>query len=104
MIALVLTTVPDKATAGRIADELLGANLAACVSILPGVESRYVWQGKKECAGEVLLLIKTTEKCWERLRDAILRLHPYECPEILRFDAAEALQAYAAWVEDSVRP
>jgi periplasmic divalent cation tolerance protein len=99
---LVHCTVPDLATAERIARALVEEGLAACVSRQPGLRSVYRWQGAIEEAEEVLLSIKTTAARFDALRERVLALHPYEVPEIVAVEVAQAHPAYAAWVEASI--
>ncbi len=99
-----LCTCPDAASAARIADALVGERLAACVNVLPGLQSVYRWQGRVERASEVLLLIKTTRARLEALSARLVELHPYELPEVLAVDIAGGLPAYLAWIEDATAP
>ena len=92
---------PDVDVARRIADALVGARLAACVSVLPGMHSIYRWQGVVEQAEEVLLLIKTTRAQVEPVGALVASLHPYELPELLAVEAAGGLPAYLGWVADN---
>lgn len=96
-------SAPDLPTARRLAGVLLDNRLAACVSILPGVESHYNWKGKRECSQEFLLKIKAPAWQWRSLVETLAAEHPYECPEIIRFDAADILPEYEAWVHASCR-
>ena len=98
---LCLSTCPDIATARRIADALVDARLAACVSVLPGVHSTYRWEGAVERAEEVLLLIKTTRDALPALQARLPDLHPYELPELLAVEAA-GLPAYLDWITREV--
>ena len=98
---LCLSTCPDTATARRIADALVDARLAACVSVLPGVHSTYRWEGAVERAEEVLLLIKTTRDALPALQARLPGLHPYELPELLAVEAA-GLPAYLDWIAREV--
>ena len=98
---LCLSTCPDTATARRIADALVDARLAACVSVLPGLQSTYRWQGTVERAEEVLLLIKTTRDALPALQARLPGLHPYELPELLAVEAA-GLPAYLDWIAREV--
>ena len=98
---LCLSSCPDTATAHRIADALVDARLAACVSVLPGVHSTYRWQGSVERAEEVLLLIKTTRDALPALQARLPGLHPYELPELLAVEAA-GLPAYLDWIAREV--
>lgn len=101
---LCLTTCPDADTAGRIAEALVAARLAACVQVLPGVASVYRWQGAIERADEVLLLAKTSRERFEALSARIVALHPYEVPEIVAFDIAAGLPAYLDWIARETLP
>ena len=80
---VVLTNVPDASTAQAIAREIVEKRLAACVNILPAVQSIYHWQGQLESANEVTLLIKTSQALYSTLQTEIQTLHPYEVPEII---------------------
>lgn len=96
---VVLCTFPDVEQARGIAAELVERRLAACVNLLPGVESVYRWEGKVERAGEVLAVIKTTR--YPELEAALQDLHPYEVPEILALPVAAGLAGYLAWLGES---
>ena len=80
---IVITNCPDEETANRIALAVVEAKLAACVNILPRVQSIYRWQGAVESAVEVPLLIKTTAAAYPALEAAIRERHPYDVPEII---------------------
>jgi periplasmic divalent cation tolerance protein len=101
---LVVVSVPDESTAVRLADHLLEQRLAACVTWQPGWQSKYRWQGKIEAATEVLLLCKTTLARWPELQEAVRSQHPYECPEILCFEAADGFPPYLAWLAEETKP
>ena len=96
---LVQTNLPDQASAENIAQHLIAAKLAACVSILAPCASIYHWQGKVESATEIPLLIKTTEQRYAAVEAAILELHPYELPEILYVTVSGGLPAYTQWLQ-----
>ena len=95
----VLSSVAKKSDAQRIAKALVAERLAACVSILPGAESHYVWQGKTCVEKEILLLIKTLPRAYDRLEGRLKALHPYECPEIVAFPASKTFDPYRRWLE-----
>lgn len=99
-----LCTCPDAATAAHIAEALVDERLAACVNVLPGVESVYRWQGRVERASEVLLLIKSTRERLPALTARVVELHPYELPELVAVDIAGGLPGYLAWIADATRP
>ena len=91
-------TCPDADTATRIADALVGERLAACVNVLPAVQSVYRWQGAVERADELLLVIKTRAGRLPALSARIQSLHPHELPEVLAVEVAGGLPAYLQWV------
>jgi len=97
---LVLCTCPDQDTAQSIAEHLIDQHLAACVNILPGIQSIYSWQGKRESAQEQLLIIKTTKNVYETLEKAIIRLHPYELPEVIAVNIETGSESYLNWISD----
>jgi len=99
---IVLTTTGSQEEARKIARALVDRRLAACVNIIPQVESIYRWQGKVEKAQEWLLLIKTTTAAFERVRDAIRELHSYDLPECISFSVEDGSSAYLDWISESV--
>ena len=96
---VILCTCPDEATAARLASALVEARLAACVNRLPGITSTYRWRGKICSDSEQLLLIKTTRERFDAVREHIVRLHPYELPEVIAVDIALGHVPYLAWIE-----
>ena len=95
---LVLTNLPDRASAERLADGLIGQRLAACVNILAPCRSVYRWQDKVQHDEEHPLLIKTTAERYAALEAAIRAGHPYELPEIIALPIEQGLPAYLDWV------
>ncbi len=95
---IVLTNAPDRAVAQRIADALIGRNLAACVNILGECTSVYRWKGAVESATEVPLLIKTRSERYDELEAAIRALHPYELPEIVAVAVERGSTAFLDWI------
>lgn len=95
---LVITNCPDEENANAIALALVEEQLAACVNILPRVQSIYRWQGSVESAAEIPLLIKTTATSYPALEARIKALHPYDVPEIIAIPIAQGLPAYLNWV------
>ncbi len=83
-----------------IADRLVAEQLAACVSLLPGVTSVYRWEGEVETATEVMLLIKAATSDVEALSTLIASVHPYELPEVIAVDISGGLPAYLAWIQE----
>jgi periplasmic divalent cation tolerance protein len=94
-------TAPDAEQAAAMARALVEEGLCACVNIVPGVRSIYRWQGKTLDEGEVLCLCKTRPALFDRLRQRIAELHPYEVPEILAFAVDDGSPTYLAWLRDS---
>lgn len=99
-VLLVLTTLPDTATAQGIARSLVESGHAACVSIGAPVRSIYTWQGAIEEADEVPLAIKTTVAAYDALESALRAQHPYDLPEIIALPVDRGLPAYLQWVGD----
>ena len=100
---IVLTTAGSQDEARKIAHALVERKLAACVNIVPQVESVYRWQGKVERAAEWLLIIKTSAAAFERVRDAIRELHSYEMPECVLLEISDGSPAYLEWISENVQ-
>ena len=99
---LILSTFPDADTARRIARILVEEKLAACVNLVPQIESIYRWKGAIETASEVLALIKSTIGKYQMLENRIRELHPYEVPEIVCLHIETGSLDYLRWIEQSV--
>lgn len=95
---IVLCTFPDADTARRICNEIISENLAACVNLIPGVESIYRWEGKIEQASEVLAIFKVSAVGFEDLEKELLEKHPYDTPEILGIAVDKVTECYLKWV------
>lgn len=100
---LVLTNLPDQASAQALATALVEERLAACVNLLAPCRSIYRWQGAIEDATEIPLLIKTTAQRYAALEAAIRARHPYELPEIIAVPIAHGLPDYLNWVVAETR-
>lgn len=96
-LRLVLVTAPDLETARKLATVVLEAKLAACVNLVPGLESHYWWQGKLDHSAEVLLLLKTSVRRLPALERLLLQLHPYDTPEIVALPVLTATARYRHW-------
>lgn len=101
---VVLVTLPSAQAARQMATTLVEERLAACGNILPGVESIYRWEGEVQRAEEVLLILKTTAEAFALLRERVVELHGYECPEVLRLEVTAGHVPYLEWVAASVTP
>ena len=100
---VVLMTAANGEEAARLADLLIGAHLAACVQILPEMESVYRWQGKIERQAETLLLAKTTRSKFEELEREVRALHSYETPEIIALPIVAGSAPYLEWLRKSLQ-
>ena len=100
---VVLTTCGSLEEARHIAQALVERRLAACVNILPQVESIYRWKGEVETAPEWLLVVKTVQAVFDQLRETIIKLHSYEVPECIEIEITEGSASYLTWIEESVR-
>ena len=102
-ILVLLSTCPDAATAERMARELVAASLVACVNIVPGVRSIYLWNGAVQADEEVLMILKTTAGRLAAVRERLVALHPYDLPEIVALPVVDGHHPYLQWVVDSTR-
>ena len=102
---LILTNCPDEESANAIALAVIEARLAACVNILPRVQSIYRWQGAVESATEIPLLIKSTATNYPALETLIRQRHPHDIPEIIALPITQGLPAYLNWLAaETVKP
>jgi periplasmic divalent cation tolerance protein len=101
---IVLSTTGSEDEARTIARELVERRLAACVNILPQIESIYRWQGKIESEREWLMVIKTTAERFNAVRDAIRELHSYEVPECIAIEIEDGSPEYLRWLSESTTP
>jgi periplasmic divalent cation tolerance protein len=100
---IVLCTAGSQDEARKIARHLVEQRLAACVNIVPRVESIYRWQERVESSEEWLLLIKTTLKNFPSVRAAIQELHSYELPECVAISIEDGSPGYLEWIDQSVK-
>ena len=99
---LVLTTFPTDGDANQLALTLVKERLAACVSVLPPMQSTYRWKGSVETADERQVLIKTKAASVAALEKRVRELHPYEVPEFLVLNIEAGSAAYLSWLNESV--
>ena len=98
---VVFMTAANGEEATRLAEMLVGAHLAACVQILPEIESVYRWQGKIERSSEVLLLVKTTRGKFDELEREVRALHSYDTPEIVAVPIVTGSAPYLEWLNQA---
>jgi periplasmic divalent cation tolerance protein len=101
---LVISNLPDRASAEALAKALVECRAAACVNVMSPCFSAYRWKGAVETAEEHPIFAKTTRDRYELLERVIRELHPYELPEIIAVPLAGGLPAYLDWVEAETRP
>lgn len=100
---IVFNTCPDEETARHIAAALVEQELAACVNIIPGIESIYRWHDQIESGRECLLIIKSNVACYGELERSLKTLHPYELPEIVAVPIQTGLPAYLDWIDNNTK-
>lgn len=103
MARLIVVSYPTLISARKAAKELITLRLAACVSIVPQVESLYSWQGKLTKSQECLALIKTTATKCKAIEKFIIQRHPYKVPEFLVLPIAATTKAYGEWLRESIK-
>ena len=101
-VFVVLVTVANQDGAVKIAKNIVKEKLAACVNIIPGVRSIYMWQGDVCDDQEVLMIIKTSRLAFPKLENRIKELHSYEVPEIIAISLSDGFEGYISWVLDVV--
>jgi periplasmic divalent cation tolerance protein len=99
---IMLTTTGSEDEAQKIANALVERRLAACVNIVPQVQSVYRWQGKVEEGQEWLLIVKTATSQVKRVQAAISELHSYELPECIVLNIEGGSDHYLAWMKESL--
>ncbi|MDT8406470.1 MAG: divalent-cation tolerance protein CutA [Methylococcales bacterium] len=100
---LVLCTCPDRGVAKHLAEMLLVRQLAACVNVIPGLESLYYWEGALQCDAECLLLIKTDQNCYSELEALLLEQHSYDVPEIIALPITHGSSTYLQWLDSCLK-
>jgi periplasmic divalent cation tolerance protein len=97
-VIVVLTNLPDREAALRLARELVSRRLAACVNVLAECSSVYRWRGALEEAREVPVLAKTRAALFPEVEALVRELHPYELPELVAVPVVRGLAEYLDWV------
>ena len=98
----VVTTTEHKQDAQTIARALVEERLAACVQVLGPITSTYHWKGEIETSQEWQCWAKSRRELYERVEEAIRRLHPYEVPEILAVEIVAGSRSYLAWLDEAL--
>ena len=101
---LVITNLPERAAAEKLAEALIARRLAACINILAPCRSVYRWRGAVQHDEEHPVLIKTTRAAYAELEAQIRAHHPYELPEIIAVPIERGLPAYLDWVAAETAP
>ena len=101
---VVLMTAGSREEASRLAEMLVGAHLAACVQIMPEMESVYRWKGAVHREPEILLLAKTTAACFDELEREVRALHTYDKPEIVAVPVTHVSIPYFEWITSNAFP
>ena len=91
-------TAPSSEVAARIGRTLVEERLAACVNIIPGMQSIYRWQDKIEAASEVVMIVKSRAALFDEIEKRIRELHPYDCPCIVAWPIEAGHQPYLGWL------
>lgn len=100
-IIIIYITYPDLKTAKKIVAALMDSRLIACGNFFP-VQSTYWWKGRIENSKEVVSIVKTKIRNWEKVRSAVIKLHPYETPCIMKINV-EINDGFGAWISQEVR-
>ena len=100
---VVLITVGSEQEAHKIAESLVNAKKAACVNIVPRVDSLFRWKGKIESAHESLLLVKTRASLLPEIIDLVKEAHSYEVPEIIALPIVDGSKEYLKWLDGACR-
>jgi periplasmic divalent cation tolerance protein len=99
---LLITTCPNSEIANKLAQTLLENHLAACINIIPHIQSVYEWEGKIVTDAEVLLLIKTRRERYVAIEQTLLEEHPYDVPELIVLPIETGLPSYLAWLDNVI--
>jgi periplasmic divalent cation tolerance protein len=103
-IIVVMVTVGTESQGIQIARALVEEKLAACVNLVKGIRSLYMWEGRLNDEQETLLLIKTQGSIFPRLKDRVSQLHPYQVPEIIALPVIDGSPSYLKWVAQMTMP
>ncbi len=102
MYSVVLITAKDAQEGTKIAEHLVSQKLAACVNIVPGVQSIFWWDGKIDKAQEVLLIVKSKKSLFTKIVKTVRSVHSYDVPEIIALPIEQGFNSYLKWINKSV--
>jgi periplasmic divalent cation tolerance protein len=94
---IILSTFPNEELAAEVANHVVSAKLCACVNFTK-IRSIYSWRGKIEDQHEFVMFFKATSKSAKKLKAEIIRLHPYEVPEIVELKMSNISKPYLSWL------
>jgi periplasmic divalent cation tolerance protein len=103
MACLIFITCPNERIAERISESLLKKKLVACVNMVPKIKSVYWWEGKIERSRETLLLIKTKDELFNPVKKEVIKLHPYEVPEVVCVKIRKGHEKYLNWIKEATK-
>jgi len=101
--SITLVTVPSKEESEKISRSLVEKDLAACVNIIPSVQSVYKWEGEINTDNELLLVIKGRTDNLEALEKEVLQLHSYDTPEVISFSIEKGNKEYLNWMSNTLK-
>jgi periplasmic divalent cation tolerance protein len=100
--SIILITAGCPEEARLIANTLLDRSLAACVNIIPGIESHFRWKGKLETASECLVMAKSRASCLDAIIEQVTKIHSYEVPEIIALPVIGGSLSYLRWLGEEI--
>ncbi|KAF8718130.1 hypothetical protein HU200_003801 [Digitaria exilis] len=100
---VVYVTVPNREAGKKLSQSIISEKLAACVNIVPGIESVYWWEGKVQSDAEELLIIKTRESLLDALTEHVKANHEYDVPEVIALPITGGNTKYLEWIKNSTR-
>ena len=98
---LVMSTVPSEDQGKEIARTLINEKLVPCVNIIPAVKSLYMWKNKLNEDDELILIMKSKASLFDKIKERILELHSYECPEIIALPIINGFESYLNWIDEN---
>ncbi|MFH0855362.1 MAG: divalent-cation tolerance protein CutA [Candidatus Omnitrophota bacterium] len=103
MHIIILITAKERKEAEKIAKSLIKNKLAACVNIVSGIKSFFLWQGKLNQVEETLLIVKSRKEKFNKIAKLVKASHSYDVPEIIAMPIVSGFKPYLSWINDSIR-